>query len=358
MREFFRENRRFTGDSDRNIRGMRTPYSQMVSPTGSASNFQNGPKTPTGALSTTSSVDSPAMPETPVRSPYIGYPTPLMPCGHVSPGLGRICEKCADTTTACERWVSGVEEASSTYERGPPGFEPIPETPLAPTCEPQSSPSLSLEERERPLIGLGIEIPSAAYEEWGLLLTNPPTPPPSPPPPPPPPKRRKERPPPVLTARHLQRRFSWKFEKNCDTANATTTTPSSKRTGAIFAPPHVQNMSEVRSTFENFREMSCTLENCGRHGWDWATATAAGSDRDSCATLVASMHNEIASQSEGEQHLGGAYCAFKHCRRCQAGVGNRLELPRNRRCVAWIVDGLVAALTKGVGWLRGKGWYQ
>ncbi|KAG0634078.1 hypothetical protein HOY80DRAFT_1012642 [Tuber brumale] len=230
----------------------------MVSPMGSACNVQDSLKAPTSqqTLSTMPSIDSPA---TPVMPP------PPLPCCGVSPGLGG---------------MSGVQEVGSTYAEG-----------------------------EKPLIGPGIGMQCAAYGERSLLLTNPLTLPF------PPPKKRKERPPPVLAARHLQRRYSWKFEKNCDT-----------RPGAIFAPPHAQNMSGDRPIFENLRE------HCGRHGEDWATATPLGSNKDSCATLVASMHSENELQSEGKRHLGGASCALKHCR-------------RNKRCVAWAVDGLAAALT-------------
>ena len=58
-----------------------------------------------------------------------------------------------------------------------------------------------------------------------------------------------------------------------------------------------------------------------------------------------------------KQHPKGMYCAPKHYERCQVGAENRLELTENKRRVSRIVDGLVTALTKGISWLREKGWH-
>ncbi|PWW73290.1 hypothetical protein C7212DRAFT_284784 [Tuber magnatum] len=363
---FRRVNRRFTGDSDskdsaRNLRSPRTSYSEMVSPAGSACGFRGDSGTPT----TTPSVDSPAMSETSTRSPSISYPdTPAalpfpllpLPCCRAPSGLGGVCEKCTDTATARKHWVLGVE-AESTYKLEPPGFGPIPETPLATTYEDQSSPLLLSKEEDRsegPAIGLGIEMRSAVYEEQSSLLTNPP------PTPPPERKERKGRPPPVSTAWNRERRIPWEFEKNCDTANATATTaiPSSKHTGAAFALARVQNVRKNRSTFEGFQEMSCTLENCPGHGGnrDPTAPAATGSKRDSDTTLAASMHNESEGRSECKRQPGGMYCALKHCGGCQVDVDDRVGPARTKRGASRIVDGLVTALTKGISWLRGKGW--
>ncbi|CUS10529.1 unnamed protein product, partial [Tuber aestivum] len=336
-------------DSPRSFRSPRTPYSLMVSPAGSAYNFQNRPRTPTipQSLATTPSAGVSATPKTPARNPSIGYPImpitpqPPPPCGHTSSGLGRICERCAGTATAYERWVSGIEEAELTYEQKPPGPEPIPETPPGATYEYQSSPLLSPDERrEGPPIGLGIMMPGVPYEEQSLLLTDPLLEPP------PASKKRKRKPPPLFPG------------GNHDTASATL---DSKRTGTTFAPERVQNMSKDRSTFEIFREMSCTLEHCTIHGGDrgpsMAATTIVASNRDSCTTLAASMHSQ--SEDRKLQRAGKMDCALKHCDcgGCQVGgVGDRLESSRNERGVSWIVDGFLAALTKGVSWLKGKRW--
>lgn len=410
---FHRGNRRSTGDSDsknscRSFRSMRTVYSRMVSPTGSACNLRNSP-----------SVDSPTTPRTPSGGSSVSYPaTLIMPpfpppspsCSHIS--SGGVCEECADTAMACERWISGVEETGSAYEQELLESEPTPEIPPATTYEGQKSPLLG-EREERPPTGLGIEMPSAIYEEQSSLLANPSSPPLTPPPAP---KRRKERPAPVLTTCNPRRRISCGLERNCDTASATITL-SSKHTGATFAPAPVQNVSKGRSTFEGFREMSCTLEHCGIHGGDWnlsttaativgssrdssttlaaslhsqsedrrpayqtdfremvlyaskyygrwkhggdrgtAAATMIGSKRDSGATLAASMHSGSEDRPEYKQHPKGMYCAPKHYERCQVGAENRLGLTENKRRVSRIVDGLVTALTKGISWLREKGW--
>ena len=315
----------------------------------------------------------------------------------------------------CERWISGVEATGSTHKQELLEFEPTPEMPLATTYESQSS-QLLPPGGERPLIGLGIEMPDATCEEQSSLLANPSSPPLTPPTPSPATKKRKERPAPVLTTYNLPRNISWKLEKNYDTAGATTT-PSSKYTRATFAPAPVQNLSQGRSTFEGFQEMSCTLEHCGIHGGDWnlsttaativgssrdsgttlaaslhsqsqdgrpvyqtdfremvldaskycwkwkhgdrgtAAATIIGSKRDSGATLAASMHSGSEDRPDCKQHPKGMYCAPKHYERCQVGAENRLELTENKRRVSWIVDGLVTALTKGISWLREKGWH-
>jgi len=375
-------NRRSTGDSDskdscRSFRSRRTLYSRMVSPTGSACNLQNYP-----------GLDSPAMPETPGGGSSVGYPTtPITPpptpplCDHVSPG--GVCEKYTDTAMACQRWISGVEATDPAHEQEPE-LESAPETPH----EGQSSPLLLPEERGRPPTGLGNEMSNVVYEEQSSLLANPSSSPP--PTQPPAPKKRKERPAPVLTTHNLRRRISWKFEKNCDTASAATT-PSNKHTGATFALARVQNVSKGRSTFEGSQEMSCTPEHCGGRGGCWNTAATAfvGSNRDSGTTLAASLHSQsedrrrgtavamfigsgrdsgatlaasVHSGSEGrpecKQHLEGVYCSLEHCGRYQVGVGNHFELPENKRRVSRIVGGLVAAFTKSISWLRGKGWRQ
>ncbi|PUU77748.1 hypothetical protein B9Z19DRAFT_985788 [Tuber borchii] len=342
---FHRGNRRFTGDSDsknsyRSFRSMRTVYSRMVSPTGSACNLRNSP-----------SVDSPTTLRTPSGGSSVS-PPPSPLCPHIS--SEGVCEKCADTAAACERWISAVEETGSTHEQELPESEPMPETLLVTAYEGQSSP-LSGEREERSPIGLGIEMPSAIYEEQSSSLARPPSPPLTPPPAP---KRRKERPAPVVTTYNPQRRILWGLEKNCDTASATITL-SSKHTGATFAPAPVQNVSKGRSTLEGFREMSCTLEHCGIHRGDWnLTATMIGSKRDSGATLAASMHSGSEDRPECKQHPEEVYCTPKHYERCQVGAENRLELTENKRRVPRIVDGLVTALTKGISWLREKGWRQ
>ena len=375
-----RDNRRLTGDSDcscRSFRSMRTLYSRMVSPAGSACGVRGCP-----------SLDSPAMTETPGGDSSVCYPTtPITPpptpplCGHVS--SGGVCEKCTDIATTCQHWISGVEETDPTHEQEPPELEPAPETPR----EGRSSPLLLPEEgEERPLIGLGIEMPSVVYGERDPLLANPSS---SPPPTQlPAPRKRKERPAPVLTTYNLRRRVSWEVEKNCDTASAATT-PSSKHTGATFAIARVQNVSKGRSTFEDSQEMPCTFEHCGGHGRCWNTTATAffGSNRDSGTTLAASLHSQsedkrrgtaaamftgsgrdsgatlaasVRSGSEGrpecKQHLEGVHCSLKHCGRYQVGVGSQLESPENKRRVSRIVGGLVAAFTKSISWLRGKGW--
>lgn len=415
---FHQGSRRSTGDSDskdscRSFRSRRIPYSQMVSPVGSEWNLQNSPR-----------VDSSAIPKKPNGGSSVGCPatpvtprTPLPPpsCCHIS--SGEVCEKCTDTAMTCERWISGVEAIGPTHGQEPLEFEPTPETSLATTYESQSSQLLS-PGGGRPLTGLGIEMSDVTCEGRGSLLANPSSPPLTPPPlasPPPTPspatKKRKERPAPVLTTYNLPRNISWKLEKNYDTASGTAT-PSSRYTRATFAPAPVQNVSQGRSTFEVFREMSCTLEHCGIHGedrslsttaativgssrdsdttlagslhsqsegrrpvyqtdycaskyfgrwkhgsdWDMAAATMIGSKRDSGATLAASMHSGSEDRPECKQHPKGMYCAPKHYERCQVGAENRLELTENKRRVSRIVDGLVTALTKGISWLREKGW--
>ncbi|KAG0136093.1 hypothetical protein HOY82DRAFT_550876 [Tuber indicum] len=160
----------------------------MISPTGSSCNVLSGPETPTRRWIISAS-----------QHPMTG--------GHVSSGFGRICEKFPDTSTACERWMSEVEEAGSTYGQVPPGFESIPKTRLAPACESQSLPLLSAQEGRAP-DWIEIEMLRPTYQERSLPLINPFTPPP------PPPMKHTEGTPPLLPEEYPQRRFSWNIEKN------------------------------------------------------------------------------------------------------------------------------------------------
>jgi len=127
--------------------------------------------------------------------------------------------------------------------------------------------------------------------------------------------------------------------------------------------------------------MSCRLENCGGHGEDWsrtaavfvgsnrdsgatlvaslyiqsedqregtAAATFIGSKRDSGATLAASMHSGSKDRSECKEHFEGVCCSLRHCGRYQVGVGTPLESSENKRRVSRIGGGFMAALTKSI----------